>query len=406
MNQSALSSKNYRTFLYGNIMSLMGVWIQRLALGWQAWELSQSPVVVGLVAALHLFPQIVLTPLFGVLADRIDSRRAAIATHVVMILVALGLAGLTLSGNMAIPWLLSLSLVHGIANSAYAPIRLTLIVDLVEKTQYQSAVAIASMTFNLARFAGPPLAGGIVAIYGLGAAYLVNAVSYLPLIGSFLLIQLQPKQRNSTGPSSYLGQLIEGFRYTRDHRVIRNLILIAGISSILGRGVLELMPAFSALVLDGGSEVLATLMAGAGLGALVTSAFFATRLGAAHLPRIVWVGAIGVGASMAAFAAVESLLSGVAVVACLGLSSSLVSIGSQIQVQLSVEDQLRARVMSLWSLIVFGGPALGSIVAGLFVREFGAASTLVSFAAACIALNLLLSGVSQSRSAPEIQRRE
>ena len=87
----------------------MGVWIQRLAIGWQAWELSQSPVVVGLVAALHLFPQIVLTPLFGVLADRIDSRRAAITTHIVMILVALGLAGLTLSGNMAIPWLLGLS---------------------------------------------------------------------------------------------------------------------------------------------------------------------------------------------------------------------------------------------------------------------------------------------------------
>ena len=390
MNQSALRSKNYRTFLYGNIMSLMGVWIQRLALGWQAWQLSESALVVGAVASLHLFPQIVLTPLFGVLADRIDSRWAAVATHLVMILVAIGLALLTMTGAMATHWLLLLSLVHGIANSAYAPVRLTLIVDLVEKPQYQSAVAIASMTFNLSRFAGPALAGGIVTLYGLSAAYFINAITYLPLIGAFLLIELKPRHGDRTGPSTYRSQLLEGIRYTREHKLILKLIIVAGFSSVLGRGVLELMPAFAALVLDGGSDVLATLMAGAGLGALLTSGFFALRRGTDHLPRIVGAGALGVGLSMAAFATVDSLSAGVVVVALLGFCASLVSIGSQIQVQLSVEDRLRARVMSLWSLVIFGGPAIGSIVAGVLVKELGPTTTLVAFACISIALNALL----------------
>ncbi|MEE8305807.1 MAG: MFS transporter, partial [Gammaproteobacteria bacterium] len=386
---SALASKNYRIFLYGNIVSLMGVWIQRLAIGWQAWELSQSPVIVGLVAALHLLPSIVLTPFFGVLVDRVNTRHAAIATHVAMTLISLGMGVITLTGDMSTTWLLLLSLLHGIANSAYSPIRLTLIVDLVEKQQYPSAVAITSMTFNLSRFVGPAIAGWIVAVYGLGVAYLANAVTYVPLIISFLLITIKPHDGGTTGPGGYLDQLVEGLRYTLDHTLIRNIILIASTSSLFGRGILELLPAFAALVFEGGSNVLATFMAVAGIGALGTSLFFSVRSGTSHLYRIVLIGAVGVGVSVGLFAAVNSLLGGIIVVTMLGVCTSLVSIGSQIQVQLSVEDRLRARVMSLWSLIIFGGPAVGGIVAGIAVRELGTTNTLIIFAACCLMLNFL-----------------
>lgn len=370
----------------------MGVWIQRLAIGWQAWELSESAVIVGLVAALHLLPSIVLTPFFGVLVDRVNTRRAAIATHVAMTLVSIGMGVITLAGNMSTAWLLLLSLFHGIATSAYSPIRLTLIVDLVEKQQYPSAVAITSMTFNLSRFVGPAIAGWIVAVYGLGVAYLVNAVTYLPLIISFLLITIKPHHDETAGPSGYLDQLVEGLRYTRDHTLILNIILIASTSSLFGRGVLELLPAFSALVFDGGSNVLATFMAAAGIGALLTSLFFSVRSGTSNLYRIVLTGAVGVGISIAAFTAVKSFLGGIIVVTTLSLCASLVSIGSQIQVQLSVEDRFRGRVMSLWSLIIFGGPAVGSIVAGILVRELGTTSTLLIFAGCSVTLNFLFSG--------------
>lgn len=367
----------------------MGVWIQRLAIGWQAWELSESAVIVGLVAALHLLPSIVLTPFFGVLVDRVNVRHAAIATHVAMTMISLGMGAITLSGDMSTGWLLLLSLLHGIANSAYSPIRLTLIVDLVEKEQYPSAVAITSMTFNLSRFVGPAMAGWIVAVYGLGVAYLVNAVTYVPLIISFLLITIKPQHDETAGPTGYLDQLIEGLRYTRDHTLIRNIILIASTSSLFGRGILDLLPAFSALVFDGGSNVLATFMAVAGLGALGTSLFFSVRSGTSHLYGMVLVGAVGVGVSIGLFATVTSLLGGIIVIMILSTCASLVSIGSQIQVQLSVEDRLRGRVMSLWSLIIFGGPAIGSIVAGIFVRELGTTNTLLIFAGCCVMLNFL-----------------
>jgi MFS family permease len=367
----------------------MGVWIQRLAIGWQAWELSESAVLIGLVAALHLLPSIVLTPFFGVLVDRVDTRRAAIATHVALTLVSLGMGAITLAGNMSTTWLLLLSLLHGIANSAYSPIRFTLIVDLVEKQQYPSAVAITSMTFNLSRFVGPAIAGWIVAVYGLGVAYLVNAVTYVPLIISFLLITIKRHDGETTGPSGYLDQLVEGLRYTRDHTLIRNIILIASTSSLFGRGILELLPAFAALIFEGGSNVLAIFMAVAGVGALGTSLFFSVRPGTSHLYRIVLLGAVGVGISIGLFATVTSLLGGIIAVTLLGICTSLVSVGSQIQVQLSVEDRLRGRVMSLWGLIVFGGPAVGGIVAGIAVRELGTTNTLVIFATLCILLNFL-----------------
>jgi len=314
------------------------------------------------------------------------------------------LATITLTGHVSTAWLLLLSLLYGITNSAYSPIRLTLIVDLVEKHQYPSAVAITSMTFNLSRFAGPALAGGIVAIYGLGVAYLVNAATYLPLIVSFLLIKIKGQHGDPSGPSGYLDQLLEGIRYTRGHGLIRNIILIASISSAFGRGVLELLPAFSALIFDGGSDVLATLMAAAGIGALAASLVFSVRSTTAHLYTVVLIGAVGVGVSIGLFAAVESLLGGIIVIAALGICASLVSIGSQIQVQLSVENRLRARVMSLWSLIVFGGPAVGSIVGGLFVREFGAVTTLVIFASGCVMLNLLLARRPSNRPASGVHK--
>ena len=212
---SAFSSRNYRKYLYGNICSVLGVWIQRLALGWHAWQLSESALVVGLVAAAQFMPLIVLTPFFGVVADRVNTRLAAIVMHGVLALIATVLAVLTLYGNMTIEWLGALALMHGLANSAYSPIRLALIPNLVRKEQFPSAVAIASMTFNISRFIGPGIAGAIVAVYGLAAAYAVNAVTYLPVILALAVIRIDERPEDKSPAKPYFAQLLEGIRYTR-----------------------------------------------------------------------------------------------------------------------------------------------------------------------------------------------
>lgn len=387
---SAFASQNYRRYLYGNIFSVLGVWIQRLALGWHAWQLSESALIVGIVAAAQFMPLILLTPFFGVLVDRVNTRLAAIAMHAVLALIAGALAVLTVSGNMRIEWLIALASMHGIANSAYSPVRLALIPNLVRKSQFASAVAIASMTFNISRFIGPGIAGAIVALYGLGFAYAINAITYLPVIFALCVIRIDSGPADADKGKPYMSQLREGVFYTRDHVRIRQVILLSGVSNFFGRGILELMPAFAALVFEGGSGVLATLMAAAGVGAIGASLAFSIGVFRERLHGVVAYGSIGVALSILAFAWAGNLVTGIIVVLSLGLFASLVSIASQTEVQLLVENRLRGRVMSLWTLVIMGGPAIGSVVAGAMAGSIGPAATSYSFAVSCILLILLV----------------
>jgi len=387
---SAFSSRNYRTFLYGNVFSVLGVWIQRLALGWHAWPLSESALIVGVLAAAQFMPVILLTPFFGVLVDRVSTRAASIVMHVIFAVIATILGVLTLGGYMTVEWLLGLAFLHGIANSAYSPVRLSLIPDLVRREQFPSAVAISSMVFNLSRFIGPGIAGAVVALYGLGYAYMINAVTYLPVIFVLAIIRIDERPPHPEDKKPYLAQLLEGLRYTRDHAPIRQVILLAGVSNFFGRGILELMPAFAALIFEGGSGVLAALMAAAGVGAILASLVFAARAFQSHLHGVVVAGSIGTGLSMVMFAQVENLAAGLFVVMMLGLFVSFVSIGSQTEVQVLVENRLRGRVMSLWSLINMGGPALGSVAAGAMAGSIGSEYTSFAFAMACLALILIV----------------
>jgi len=399
---SALSSKNFRTYLYGNIFSVLGVWIQRLALGWHAWQLSGSSLVVGLVAAAQFLPLILLTPFFGVLVDRVNTRSAAIVMHAVLAAIATILGILTYTGHMTAEWLLFLSFMHGLANSAYSPVRLALIPDLVNKKKFPSAVAVSSIVFNVSRFVGPGIAGAVVALYGLGSAYIINAVTYLPVIFVLSIIRIDEREIHAANKKPYFDQLVEGLRYTRDHAPIRQIILLAGVSNFFGRGILELMPAFAALIFDGGSGVLAALMSAAGVGAILASLLFSSRTFQSHLHELVVVGALGVGLSIILFAYVGNLTAGVIVVALLGLFASLVSIGSQTEVQIHVENRLRGRVMSLWTLTIMGGPAVGSIVAGWLAEDIGSTYTALAFAVICLVLVLAV-GIKKPNPPAEVK---
>jgi predicted MFS family arabinose efflux permease len=328
-----------------------------------------------------------------VFVDRIRPRYGMIVMHCILMLIAAVLGVLTLADGMSIEILLFLSLLHGIANSAYSPIRLALIPDLVEQAQFPSAVAISSVVFNTSRFVGPGLAGAIVSVWGLGFAYVTNAITYLPVILSLLIIRTNRQRPQPEKNKKYLSQLAEGLRYTRDHPTIRQVILIAGISVFFSRGVLELMPAFAALIFDGGSSALAALMAAAGAGAIATSLIFSVIRLHSYLHLTVVVGAIGTAVSIFLFALVSSITGGIAAVALLGFFSSMVSIGSQSEVQISVDDRLRGRVLSLWTLVIIGGPAIGSIVAGWLAHKIGSTYTLMTFAA--ISFTLIVSAVSR-----------
>jgi len=400
-SRSAFASRNYRTFLYGNTLSVLGVWIQRLALGWHAWQLSESALVVGLVASAQFVPLVLLTPFFGVFVDRIDTRTAAIAMHIALVAITGALGLLTLTDTMNPALLVVLALLYGIANSAYSPVRLALIPNLVTKEQLPSAVAISSMVFNGSRFVGPGIAGAVVALYGLGYAYLINMVSYIPVIVVLGMLKIETRERDRASGKSYVADLLEGLRYTRDHAPIRQVLLLAGVANFFGRGILEVMPAFAALNFSGGSGVLAVLMAGAGVGSLVATLIYSTTASQSRLHGLVVAGAIGAGLSMVVFAYAETLVAGVVAVTLLGLCGSLVAIGSQTEVQLQVANRLRGRVMSLWTLVIMGGPALGSVVAGALAGSLGSAYTSLAFAGVCF---LLVMYVGIKKPQPHVAR--
>jgi MFS family permease len=284
-SRSALGSKNFRIYMFGNSISVVGLWIQRLAIGWQAWQLSESPLMVGLVAGAQFLPMFLLTPLFGVIVDRISSRDGAVVMHIIMIVLAAILAALTLSNAITIEWLLGLALAQGIAYSAYSPMRLSLIPDLVPTALFPSAVAINSIGF----------------------AYAVNAVSYLPIIVALLIIKPITTAPGPPKEEKFIGQLLEGLRYTRDHPSIRQVILIAGVSTFFGRGVIEILPALVVLIFNGGSALLAGLMAAGGAGAIGASIIFSLSKTHKYLPAMVLIGAVGVGISMFLFANVSQI---------------------------------------------------------------------------------------------------
>jgi MFS family permease len=388
--RSALSSKNFRIFLYGNSISVIGLWIQRLAFGWQAWQLSESPLLVGLVAGAQFIPLLLLTPLFGVIVDRIRRRNGAIVMHIIMMIISAILAVLTLLDEITIEWLLSLALAHGIAFSAYSPIRLSLIPDLVEPSQFRSAVAINSIIFNASRFIGPGIAGGIVTLHGIGAADVVNCSTYLPIIAALMLIQPVTAAPGPPKEEGFIDQLLEGLRYTRNHPSIRQVILVAGVSTFFGRGIIEIFPALVVLMFDGDSALLAALMAAAGAGAIVASIIFSLLRSHRQLPAMVLIGAVGVGISMLLFANVSQIAYGLAVISMLGFFSTMVSIGSQSEMQIKVDHELRGRVMSLWTLVIIGGPAIGSIVAGALASDLGSTYTLLLFSGISLLLTALV----------------
>ena len=386
LKNSALSSKNFRLYFCGNIFSVLGVWIQRLSLGWHAWQLSESAFIVGLAAAVQYIPLLFLTPFFGVLADQYKPRSSAIVMHLILIFVALSLSVLTLINQMEIVSLLFLSFLYGVANSAYSPIRLALIPSLVSAKQLSSGVAISSAGFNLSRFIGPGIAGYIVTVYGLGYAYLVNAITYIPVVVVLAFIKVKEIREISNKKEGFFEKLKKGMIYTFNHDVIKNVIVIAGVSSFFGRGLIELLPVFTATVYDGGSETLAILMAASGLGAVLASLIYMSGVLDLKLSKAVFYGGFGMSIMCLFFALTENLIIGSLMVMMIGFFITFVAVGSQSEVQLNVANELRGRVSSLWTIVVLGGPAVGSLFAGVLANELGPKLTAMIFSSICLVI--------------------
>ena len=363
--------RNFTLYTAGNTLSLVGMWVQRLAVGWLMWELTESGAWLGAIAMAEFLPIIILTPLGGVVADRFDRLRISMIAQVFACVQAGILWLLTLAEGMTPEILVGLMMVGGITQAMNQAARVTLVVNMVPRAVMSTAIAVNSFIFNVARIVGPAVAGALIFYTDVAWAFLVNAVSYAALIAALMLIRM-PRVQNLVPPSdSYFRELAEGARFTFSHTGLVTIIALTAVNSLFARPLVDLLPGFAGDVYNAGPEGLAMMTSAMGVGAICASFWLAQRGRLTGLTGIVFFGVMLNGLAVALFALSTNLWTGAVLLAVSGFTQACTGTGTQTLLQSAVEDRLRGRVMSLWLVIGRGGPALGAMVMGTMAEVVG-----------------------------------
>jgi len=391
MNLSALTTKPFRHYLIGNAISLHGLWVQKITIGWMAWEATGSTAFLGWLAFLTYAPPLFFGPFFGVVVDRVNIRKAAMTTQSLFVLGALALLVVHLIGVSGRVSLSAIALYIGVVTSAQHPVRMAIAPRLAHSNQLSSVVVLLSLNFNIARVIGPAIGGGLIANFGLTAALWFTIIAFIPFV--LILSTLRPRPNKAKTQTSMKAEFTEGLAYVMRSRFIRTATLITGLYSLAGRGALEILPSLADGIFQRGAAGLGTLTAAAGIGALLAAAAQILLHGPekGKMPKIS-IGAAIIGplavAWLGNFGQWEIV---VFIVGFLGFSSTLVGVGMQSAIQMQVEDHLRGRVMSLWIMVAMGGTAFGSLLLGGMADALGLALALqIAGISTAIAVLLLL----------------
>jgi len=380
----ALRHRNYKLFFFGQGMSLIGTWMQRIALGWLVYRLTGSEMLLGVVGFAGQIPTFLIAPFAGVLADRTDRRKLLVVTQVLAMLQAFVLAGLTLGGAVATGHIIVLSAVLGVINAFDIPIRQSFVVEMLESRQdLPNAIALNSFLVNGARLVGPSLAGLLIAGVGEGICFLLNGMTFLAVIAALLAMRLNPVTRHA-GKSHVLHNLREGLVYAFHVVPIRAILLLLATISLLGTSYSVLMPVFAKDILHGGPKTLGFLMAAGGIGAIAGAVFLASRKTVRGLGRVVALAAALFGAALIAFSYSRNLYLSLGLMAVAGFGMMVQFASSNSLIQTIVDDDKRGRVMSLYVMALMGMGPFGSLLAGWLAGVLGPPAAVAIGGAGCI----------------------
>lgn len=382
-----LQHRNFRIYISGASVSLIGTWMQRVAVGWLTWELTESGFWLGLVSCADLLPAVFVGPFGGVVADRYNRLKIMLTAQTVSLFQALALFALTASGNVTVELLALLVLVNGIAMGFNQPSRLALMPSLVPREDLSTGIAINSIIFNLARFIGPALAGLLIVTVGVEGAFGANALTFSAFLIALLRIKVprRPDRGKGKVPPSIWVQLGEGVNYAARHPGIGPTLLLLATVSLGVRPFVELMPGFADKVFGGGADTLALLSSTVGVGAVLSGLWIARR-GGGGLTRLVLLNTLVLAIAILVFVATDWLWLGVASVAVAGMAMVATGVSMQTLMQMSVEGELRGRVLSLYGIIFIGGPAAGALIMGTLSESLGLRLPLGIGAMAVIAM--------------------
>lgn len=366
----ALSHRNYRIYASGNAVSLVGIWMQRVAVGWLAWTLTHSGAWLGILSMAEFFPVVFLSPLAGALADRRDRVGIIRVTQIAGSVEASLLAVLVYTGAISIELLFGLTLLLGVFNAVAQPSRLALIPTLVDRAALPSALAINAIIFNSARFVGPAVAGIVIAKINVGAAFAVNAATYIVFLVAMTNLRGLPALPVGAA-QSVLRASAEAYSYASRHPGIAPMLLLFTVTTIGTRGFVELFPGFADRVFGRGPEGLAMLTSTVGLGAIFGGAWMLLRPAIAGLTGLVLANTLMISLAILAFTATDRFYVALPCVFLAGAAMTITGVGAQTLIQAAVDIRMRGRIMALYGMIFRAGPALGAVLMGSLSERFG-----------------------------------
>ena len=386
--RSAFSNRNYAIYMCGNSVSLIGFWMQRLAVSWLAWIISESEFWVGAVAFVEIAPLIIITPLFGVWADRFDRKTMAVIAQIMMMLQAFLLFFLAWFDMLTIGVLFSLALAEGVIQAAYQPIRLAIIPNLVRKEDLVAAAAFTAVAFNVARFAGPAFAGIVIEWFSPAIAILFNALSYLLIVVAWNFINLPPKE-SSSEIGSFSSDISAGFHYVVSKQALLYMFVLLTVVSFFIRPVAFMLSAFVGAVYESGPLTLALFTSAMGVGAVLAGLKISMDGHTRGLVNEILIMTLIAIITLTFFAVISVEWFAAVMMLVFGYAITIGSVAGQTLVQNSIDDDMRGRVLSLWAAFTRGAPAVGVLIIGWLSNRYGLMWPNV-IAAVCCFIGLLM----------------
>ena len=380
----ALRHRNFRLFFGGQSISLIGTWMTRIAISWLVYRLTKSALLLGVVGFAGQIPTFLLAPLAGVIVDRMDRRQLLVWTQSLAMVQSLLLAWLTLTHRITIAEVLALSVMQGFVNAFDMPGRQSFMVKMVEdKADLSNAIAINSSMVNAARLIGPTLAGMLIAVSSEGWCFLVDGVSYIAVIASLVMMRL-PTFNRERAQATMVEQLREGWTYVASSAPIRTILLLFALLSLMGWPFMVLMPIFAAQVLHGGPHTLGFLMGAVGVGSLGSALALVLRRSVRGLTGMIPIASVAFGVGLICFGLSNTLWLSMLMMLVTGFGMMQGMVASNTILQTLVDENMRGRVMSYYTMACVGMAPVGSLLAGGLAHASGAQRTVMVSGVACI----------------------
>lgn len=373
----ALKHRNYKLHFTGQAISLMGTWMQRIAVSWLVYRLTESALILGVISFVSLIPSLILSPFIGSFVDRQEKYRIVLITQIGLALQAGTLAAMVFFGYYNVWWIGVLSLAQGVINTFDVTARQSLMVELVDnKADLPNAIALNSSAFNAARMVGPALGGILLSTYGEAVCFGINFISFFAVIGSLLLMRLKPQETIARQESTWQG-LKEGFNYLRNSPHLSSLIMLLSASSLLVIPYTTLLPVIAREMFDGDATTFSWFESAAGLGAMVGAIYMAkTRMGTNLRFRVIKAaGLLALGILALSFASWLPLALVSTLLAAMGMMVQNSSINTYIQTH--AMPAYRARAISYYIMAFQGIFPIGSLLVGALASAWGIHYTLL-----------------------------